>query len=181
MHAQLVAASSFRAPSSTSPSRRGSASTCSKTWLSHSFPSSVSRAIVLARAQASGSVTRSGMPSQAKVRLARQPAMGNSDRRTPHTVDGIKAGEHAVQHDLRHGDLAVDHLAPRLEINRVGQTLFGLGARSGPSGRAVRPGFLGVSASPVTSPFAGDCFARNGRRLFLIRMKNALESPGSLM
>src|SRR5262249_45834808 len=48
-----------------------------------------------------------------------------------HAADtvGIVAREHAVHDDLRDRDLAAHGLAARLEIDRVGEALLGLGAR----------------------------------------------------
>ncbi|MGO9698235.1 MAG: hypothetical protein ACLPX7_03110 [Xanthobacteraceae bacterium] len=41
----------------------------------------------------------------------------------------IAAREHAVHHHLRYRFLAAHRLAARLEVDRIGKALFGLGAR----------------------------------------------------
>ena len=40
----------------------------------------------------------------------------------------IEPREHTVHHHLRDGDLAAQAFAAGFEVNRLGQTLFGLGA-----------------------------------------------------
>ena len=55
----------------------------------------------------------------------------------------IEAREHAVHHHLRDRDLAALRLAARLEIDRIGEALLGLGAllciQAKPLGRCLRP------------------------------------------
>ena len=70
----------------------------------------------------------------------------------------IERREHAVHHHLRHRDLPAHRFAARFEIDRVGETFLGLGARRAgerqPLGRRFRPL---VDAGDLA--FAGDAFA----------------------
>ena len=75
----------------------------------------------------------------------------------------IEAGEGAVQHHLRHRDLAAHRFAAGFEIHRLGETLFVLGARlvveqAEPLGRR-----LGALVVGVDLALGGDALAALGR------------------
>ena len=80
----------------------------------------------------------------------------------------VIAGEGAVEHDLRHRDLAALDFATRFEIDRIGETLLGLGARAGEPSRSA-----GVRR---TLAFAGDlALRRRSRRPSASRRRARIE------
>ena len=76
----------------------------------------------------SGSLTTSGIVVAGEGELAGQMAVLVLIDHAAHRVR-ILAGEGAVQHHLRHRDLAAHRFAARFEIDRFGETFFRLGAR----------------------------------------------------
>ena len=71
-----------------------------------------------------------------------------------HAADVVRivAGEHAVHHDLRHRFLTGERLAARLEIDRLGETLFGAARAACRRGRGACAGLSSrlVSSLPAT-------------------------------
>ena len=79
----------------------------------------------------------------------------------------IVAREHAVHHHLRDRDLPAHRLAARLEIDRVGEALLGLGARldveAEPLGRALRAAVLAGHLALAGDRHAGTAVAAAAR------------------
>ena len=95
--------------------------------------------------------------------LAGEMPVGVLINHAAHVV-GIVAGEHAVHHHLRDRHLPAQRLAARLEIDRVGETLFRLGARLASKTEALRRAFQPAGVVLAGDRLAAGAIWRRGRR-----------------